>query len=33
MEIFNDFSFVQFLSAFIVLFAIIDPIGIMPVVL
>ena len=33
MDIFSAFSFVQFLSAFIVLFAIIDPIGIMPVVL
>ena len=33
MEIFSTFNFVEFLSAFIVLFAIIDPIGIMPVVL
>ena len=33
MEIFSAFSFVEFFSAFIVLFAIIDPIGIMPVVL
>ena len=33
MDVFESFSFVQFLSAFIVLFAIIDPIGIMPVVL
>ena len=33
MEWFSTFNFVEFLSAFIVLFAIIDPIGIMPVVL
>lgn len=33
MDIFSAFSFVEFISAFIVLFAIIDPIGIMPVVL
>lgn len=33
MEIFSSFSTVQFLSAFIVLFAVIDPIGIMPIVL
>ena len=33
MEIFSAFNLVEFLSAFIVLFAIIDPIGIMPVVL
>ena len=33
MEIFSSFSSVQFLSAFIVLFAVIDPIGIMPIVL
>ena len=33
MEIFSSFSLVQFLSAFIVLFAVIDPIGIMPIVL
>ena len=33
MDIINDFSWVQFFSAFIVLFAIIDPVGIMPVVL
>lgn len=33
MEIFTSFNLVEFLSAFIVLFAIIDPIGIMPVVL
>ena len=33
MDFFGSFNFVEFLSAFIVLFAIIDPIGIMPVVL
>lgn len=33
MDILSSFNFVEFLSAFIVLFAIIDPIGIMPVVL
>ena len=33
MDIFSTFNFVEFISAFIVLFAIIDPIGIMPVVL
>lgn len=33
MEFFSSFSSVQFLSAFIVLFAIIDPIGIMPIIL
>jgi multiple antibiotic resistance protein len=33
MDIFSSFNFVEFLSAFIVLFAIIDPIGIMPIVL
>ena len=33
MDVFSAFSFVEFISAFIVLFAIIDPIGIMPVVL
>ncbi len=33
MEIFSSFSLVDFLSAFIVLFAVIDPIGIMPIVL
>ncbi len=33
MEIFSAFSTVEFLSAFIVLFAVIDPIGIMPIVL
>ena len=33
MDIINDFSWVQFFSAFIVLFAIIDPVGLMPVVL
>ena len=33
MELFSAFNLVEFLSAFIVLFAIIDPIGIMPVVL
>lgn len=33
MEMFSAFSLVEFISAFIVLFAIIDPIGIMPVVL
>ena len=33
MEFFSAFNFVEFISAFIVLFAIIDPIGIMPVVL
>ncbi len=33
MELFSAFSLVEFFSAFIVLFAIIDPIGIMPVVL
>lgn len=33
MDWFSTFNFVEFLSAFIVLFAIIDPIGIMPVVL
>lgn len=33
MDIFSSFNFVEFISAFIVLFAIIDPIGIMPVVL
>lgn len=33
MEFLSSFSTVQFLSAFIVLFAVIDPIGIMPIVL
>ena len=33
MEIFSAFNTVEFLSAFIVLFAVIDPIGIMPIVL
>lgn len=33
MEFFSSFNFVEFLSAFIVLFAVIDPIGIMPIVL
>ena len=33
MDFFASFSFVEFLSAFIVLFAVIDPIGIMPIVL
>ena len=33
MEIFSAFNMVEFLSAFIVLFAVIDPIGIMPIVL
>lgn len=33
MEFFSAFNSVQFLSAFIVLFAVIDPIGIMPIVL
>ena len=33
MEIFSSFNTVEFFSAFIVLFAIIDPIGIMPIVL
>lgn len=33
MEFFSSFSSVQFLSAFIVLFAVIDPIGIMPIIL
>ncbi|MBR5813844.1 MAG: NAAT family transporter [Bacteroidaceae bacterium] len=33
MEFFDTFSSVEFLSAFIVLFAVIDPIGIMPIVL
>ena len=33
MEIFSTFNLVEFLSAFIVLFAVIDPIGIMPIVL
>lgn len=33
MEFFTSFSSVEFLSAFIVLFAVIDPIGIMPIVL
>ena len=33
MEFFSSFSPVQFLCAFIVLFAIIDPIGIMPIIL
>lgn len=33
MEFFASFNFVEFLSAFIVLFAVIDPIGIMPIVL
>ena len=33
MEFFASFNIVEFLSAFIVLFAVIDPIGIMPVVL
>ena len=33
MEFFSAFNFMEFLSAFIVLFAIIDPIGIMPIVL
>jgi multiple antibiotic resistance protein len=33
MDFFSDFNTVEFLSAFIVLFAVIDPIGIMPIVL
>lgn len=33
MDIFSAFNTVEFLSAFIVLFAVIDPIGIMPIVL
>lgn len=33
MEFFASFNFVELLSAFIVLFAVIDPIGIMPIVL
>ena len=33
MDFFSSFSGTEFLSAFIVLFAIIDPIGIMPIVL
>ena len=33
MGIFSSFNTVEFLSAFIVLFAVIDPIGIMPIVL
>ncbi len=33
MEYFSAFNTVEFLSAFIVLFAVIDPIGIMPIVL
>lgn len=33
MEIFSAFNTVEFFSAFIVLFAVIDPIGIMPIVL
>lgn len=33
MEFFSAFNSVQFLSAFIVLFAVIDPIGIMPIIL
>ena len=33
MDFFASFSSVEFLSAFIVLFAVIDPIGIMPIVL
>ena len=33
MEFFSAFNTVEFLSAFIVLFAVIDPIGIMPIVL
>ena len=33
MSLFSSFDFVEFLSAFIVLFAVIDPIGIMPIVL
>lgn len=33
MEFLSSFSSIEFLSAFIVLFAIIDPIGIMPIVL
>lgn len=33
MELFTSFSSIEFLSAFIVLFAVIDPIGIMPIVL
>ena len=33
MSIFSSFNTVEFLSAFIVLFAVIDPIGIMPIVL
>jgi multiple antibiotic resistance protein len=33
MDLFSSFDFVEFLSAFIVLFAVIDPIGIMPIVL
>ena len=33
MELFSYFNTVEFLSAFIVLFAVIDPIGIMPIIL
>ena len=33
MQFFSSFSSVEFLSAFIVLFAVIDPIGILPIVL
>ena len=33
MDFFASFNSVEFLSAFIVLFAVIDPIGIMPIVL
>jgi multiple antibiotic resistance protein len=33
MDYFSSFNLVEFLSAFIVLFAVIDPIGIMPIVL
>jgi multiple antibiotic resistance protein len=33
MEFFSAFNSVQFLSAFIVLFAVIDPIGLMPIIL
>ena len=33
MELFSYFNTVEFLSAFIVLFAIIDPIGLMPIIL
>jgi multiple antibiotic resistance protein len=33
MSLFSSFDLVEFLSAFIVLFAVIDPIGIMPIVL